>query len=156
MRSELEKLAVYAKGKSALSVEDVRAVVQDAAAAELDDLVFAVGSGDTRRVRLLIDKLFEEQTASVAILRAAQRHFMRLQWARDQVDKGLNASDAVKKLQPPVFWKYADLMTAQLGRWSSVKIKRALERLYEAEAAVKRTGTPDAALCSQVMLGLAA
>ena len=154
MRSELEKLAIYAKGKNALDMEDVLAVVQDAGAAELDDLVFAVGSGDARKARLLIDRLFEEQTSTVAVLRAAQRHFLRLQWARGQMDAGASANEAVKRLQPPVFWKYADAMAAQLSRWSAVKITRALERLYDAEAAVKRTGTPDVALCAQVMLGL--
>ncbi len=156
MRSELEKLAIYAKGKSVLDIEDVRAVVQDAGAAETDDLVFAIGLGDTRKARVLLDRLFEEQTSAVALLRAAQRHFIRLQWARGQMDKGASASEAVKKLAPPVFWKYVDPMTAQLSRWSAVKIARALERLYEAEAAVKRTGTPDTTLCAQVMLGLAA
>ena len=156
MRSELEKLAVYAKGKSSLDMDDVRSVVQDAGAAELDDLVFAVGLGDSRKARLLIDRLFEEQTSTVAVLRAAQRHFIRLQWARGQMDKGASAGEAVKRLQPPVFWKYADSMAAQLERWNAVKISRALERLYEAEAAVKRTGTPDTTLCAQVMLGLSA
>lgn len=156
MRSELEKLALYAKGTSGIAIEDVRAVVQDAGAAELDDLVYAVGGGDTKKARLLIDRLLEEQTSTVAILRAAQRHFLRLQWARAQMDQGASAGEAVKKLQPPVFWKYVEPMSAQLPRWSSVRISRALERLYEAEAAVKRTGTPDHALCAQTLLGLAA
>jgi DNA polymerase-3 subunit delta len=156
MRSELEKLALYAKGKTALDIDDVRAVVQDAGAAELDDLVFAVGLGDAKKARVLIDRLFEEQTSPVAMLRAAQRHFMRLQWARGQMERGASAGEAVKKLQPPVFWKHADAMTAQLSRWPTVKIGRALERLYDAEAMVKRTGTPDTTLCAQVMLGLAA
>ncbi len=156
MRSELEKLALYAKGQDSISMEDVRAVVQDAGAAELDDLVFAVGLGDARKVRLLIDRLFEEQTSPVAVLRAAQRHFMRLQWARDQMHKGASAVEAVKRLQPPVFWKYADAMAAQLARWPMPKIARALERLYEAEAAVKRTGTPDVTLCSQLLIQMAA
>ena len=83
-------------------------------------------------------------------------HFMRLQWARGQMEKGSSTGEAVKKLQPAVFWKYADSMTSQLSRWSPVKINRALERLYEAEAMVKRTGTPDMALCAQTLLGLAA
>jgi DNA polymerase-3 subunit delta len=155
-RSELDKLALYAKGQTQISLEDVQAVVQDAGVAELDDLIFAVGSGDTKRVGLLLDRLLEEQTSPVAILRAAQRHFIRLSWARHQMDTGLSAVEAVKKLQPPVFWKYTDSMAAQLRRWNMVKLEKALQRLFDAEAAVKRTGTPDAALCSQLLLGMAA
>lgn len=157
MRSELEKLALYVGKKNAVvKLEDVEAVVQDAGSAELDDLIYAVGSGDARRAALLLDRLWEEQTSAVALLRSAQRHFLRLQLARASLDSGISAGDAVKKLQPPVFWKFVDVMAAQVRRWPAVKIDMALARLLEAEAAVKRTGTPDKALTSQLLLRLAA
>ncbi|MGB9153473.1 MAG: DNA polymerase III subunit delta [Alphaproteobacteria bacterium] len=156
MRSELEKFAVYVGKDNTATLADVHASVQDAGAAELDDLVFAVGGGDAKRAMQLIERLYAEQTAPVALLRAAQRHFIRLQWARAQMDNGLNATDAVKRLQPPVFWKHESAMAAQLRRWPRLRAEQALRRLYDAEAAVKRTGTPDTALCAQVLLGLAA
>ena len=156
MRSEIDKLILYVRGKNAITMEDVMAVVQDAGAAELDDLVFAVGSGQVKQAAQLLDRLFAEQTSPVALLRAAQRHFIRIQYARYQVDQGMNAADAVKKLQPPVFWKYADSMAAQIRRWPAGRLELALQRLYETEAMVKRTGTPDTAVCSQVLLGMAA
>jgi len=120
------------------------------------NLIFAVGSGDAKRAALLMDRLLAEQTSPVAILRAAQRHFLRLQLARSTMDAGASAAEAVKKLQPPVFWKFAESMAAQLRRWNAPKIEAALMRLYEAEAAVKRTGTPDEALCAQLLLRMAA
>ena len=156
MRSELEKFAIYVGKNNDATIADVHATVQDAGAAELDDLVFAIGAGEAKRAAQLIDRLFAEQTAPVAILRAAQRHFVRLQWARAQMDNGLNATDAVKRLQPPVFWKFEGAMASQLRRWNRNRAEQALRRLYDAEAAVKRTGTPDTALCAQVLLGLAA
>jgi DNA polymerase-3 subunit delta len=156
MRSELDKLLLYVHGKNAVTMEDVMAIVQDAGAAELDDLIFAVGIGDGKRVLQLIDRLFAEQTSPVAVLRAAQRHFIRLQYARYQMDQGMNAADAVKKLQPPVFWKFTDSMTTQVRRWPAARLELALQRLYDAEAMVKRTGVPDQALCAQLLLGMAA
>ncbi len=156
MRSELEKFALYVGKGNAATSADVHAAVQDAGAAEADDLVFAIGAGETKRVAQLIDRLFAEQTSPVALLRAAQRHFLRIQWARAEMDKGVAATDAVKRLQPPVFWKYESAMTAQLRRWSRGRIEQALLRLHDAEAAIKRTGTPDAALCAQTLLGLSA
>ncbi len=161
MRSELEKLAMYmgtSKDTAAKTVklEDVEAIVQDAGSAEIDDLIFAVASGDAKQAATLLDRLLEEQTSAVALLRSAQRHFMRLQIARYHMDNGLSAGEAVKKLQPPVFWKFVDPMAAQLRRWPATKIDTALARLLEAEAAVKRTGTPDEALTAQLLLRLAA
>jgi DNA polymerase-3 subunit delta len=155
VRSELEKLALYA-GRADIKIEDVRAVLQDAGEAEIDDLVFAVGAGEARRAEILLGRLIAEQTSPVAILRAAQRHFLRLQWARAEMDRGSSAAEAIKKLQPPVFWKYADSMSAQLRRWPAANIERALSRLFEAEAAVKRTGTPDTALTAQLLIQMAA
>jgi DNA polymerase-3 subunit delta len=158
MRSELEKLALYVGGakNGLVKLIDVEAIVQDAGGAELDDLIFAVGSGDARRAATLLDRLMEEQTSPVAILRSAERHFLRLQVARYHMDAGLGAGEAIKKLQPPVFWKHADSMAAQARRWPAAKIEAALARLFEAEAAVKRTGAPDEALTAQLLLRLAA
>lgn len=155
MRSELEKLALYA-GKPDIKIDDVRAALQDAGEAEIDDLVFAVGAGEAKRAEVLINRLIAEQTSPVAILRAAQRHFLRLQWARAEMDRGSSANEAIKKLQPPVFWKYSDSMSAQLRRWPPMNIERALSRLFEAEAAVKSTGTPDTALTAQLLIQMAA
>lgn len=156
MRSELEKLALYVGTAKTVKLEDVEAIVQDAGGAELDDLIYAVGAGDAKRAALLLDRLLEEQTSAVALLRSAQRHFLRLQIARYHLDNGLSVSEALKKLQPPVFWKFTDSMATQVRRWSAAKIDLALTRLFEAEAAVKRTGTPDEALTAQLLLRLAA
>ncbi len=154
MRNELEKFSLYVGKDRVATIADVRAAIGDSGAAELDELVLAVGAGESKRAMQLIDRLYAEQTSPVALLRVAQRHFMRLQWARAEVDKGVNASDAVKRLKPPVFWKYESAMIAQLRRWSCAKAEQALKRLYAAEADVKRTGTPDFAYCAQVLLGL--
>jgi DNA polymerase-3 subunit delta len=155
MRSELEKLALYAQGKKTIAAGDVRAALGDAGAAETDDLVHAVAAGDVQRAGVLLDHLLAEQTSPVALLRAAQRHFLRLQLARAHIDSGLNARAAIEKLQPRVFWKHVEPMTRQAQRWSAPAIEKFLQQLFEAEAAVKKTGIPDTALCAQVLLGTA-
>lgn len=155
MRGELEKFALFVGKGNVATMTDVHAAVGDAGAAETDALVLAVGAGDARRAMQLIDRLYAEQTSPVGLLRAAQRHFLRLQWARAEMDKGVSAPDAVKRLKPPVFWKHESALIAQLRRWTCARTEQALRRLYDAEAAVKQTGTPDTAYCAQVLLGLA-
>lgn len=155
LRSEVEKLALYCHGKKSVELEDIQATITDAGAAEADELIFLVASGDVKKTASFADHLFAEQVSAVAILRAAQRHFVRLQWARSQVDQGLSAREAVDKLQPRVFWKYVSQMTQQVGRWPSGKIEKVLQRLTEAEAAVKRTGTPDQTLTAQLLVQIA-
>jgi DNA polymerase III subunit delta len=152
MRSELDKLALYTRGQKIVTADNVRVALGDAGAAEMDDLVHAVAGGEAKRAGALLDHLLAEQTSPVALLRAAQRHFLRLQMARAYIDGGLGASAAIGKLQPKVFWKHVEPMARQAQRWPATAIERLLERLYEAEAAVKKTGAPDAALCGQLLL----
>lgn len=155
LRSELDKLALYARGQKAVSLADVQAVVQDAGAAELDDLVNAVALGDAKQAAQLLQRLFAEQAPVVMILRAAQRHFLRLQQARGFMTEGVNAAEAIKKLQPPVFWKYQDMMVKQVQRWSPAALHAVLGQLMQAEAAAKQTGAPDEALCGTELLEIA-
>lgn len=156
LRSEVEKLALYAKGKTALSLEDAAAVLSDAGGAETDDWLNALANGDAQKAGALLDRLYAEQTSLVMLLRAAQRHFLRLRLARAYMDEGESASGALKKLSPPVFWKAEEPMKRQLSRWSAERLDARLAQLLEAETAVKRTGAPDAALCAQLFLSIAA
>ncbi|MFA6279560.1 MAG: DNA polymerase III subunit delta [Bdellovibrionales bacterium] len=156
MRSELDKLALYAQGTGKVSVEDVTAVIANAGGAEIDDLVQAAASGEARRAATLLDHLLAEQSSPIALLRGMQRHLMRLQLARAHMANGASAGEALKKLAPPVFWKLVDPMTRQLNRWGLESLETRLFQLAEAEAVCKRTGTPDVALVSQLFLNIAA
>lgn len=160
MRSELEKIALYAadnkKSGKALTLDDVKDALNNAGAAEVDELILLVASGrSAQRAETILQHLYAEQVSPVSILRAAQRHFMRLQWARAQYDAGKSASEAVKKLQPPVFWKHSAQVTQQVQNWPASKIERALQNLYEAEASTKRTSAPDVTICAQLLLRIA-
>ena len=52
------------------------------------------------------------------IVRAAARHLMRVHLAMADVASGTSAEQAVRKLQPPVFWKLAGEMKRQVEAWS--------------------------------------
>jgi len=156
LRSEMQKLALYALGQKDISEDDVRAVLQSGSSAALDDLAFATGAGETSRVGALLDILFAEQTSPVAILRTLQRHFTRLLLARAHMDAGLNAREAAGKLQPKLFWKIEAPFIAQLQKWPAARLEAILDRLFTAEAAVKKTATPDEALTIQLCLQIAA
>lgn len=156
MRSEIDKLALYVKGKSEISLEDVGAVIANAAGNELDDLVMSVCSGEPARAMSLLDHFFAEQASCVMLLRATQRHLLRLQLCKNLIEQGLSVGEAFKKLSPPVFWKAEDPMKRQLSRLSNKHIEKRLAELLEAEAAVKRTGAPDQAITAQLLLNMAA
>lgn len=162
-RRELEKLVLYVGaplqsplGRSHhVTLDDVQACIGDNASLSLDDAAWAAADGDLSALERSLDHLFGEGTSPVGILRAAQRHFLRLHLVRSQMDAGTSLEIAVSGLKPPVFFKFKARFTAQARLWPLARLTAALERLTLTEAECKRTGLPDHLLCSRVLLQLA-
>ena len=153
--SELEKLALYCGRSNAVTLEDCQAVVGDGAAHELDDAVFAAGSGDAEGLDRALTRVFQEGASPVTVLRAAQRHIQRLHLVAGKVAAGTPMDAAIKGLRPPVFFKQADRFRAQARIWSAARLGTALDLLTEAELGVKSTGQPDRLICQRVLMQIA-
>ncbi len=156
MRSELTKLALYVHGTGRVTLDDVHAVLDDATGAALDALLDAAMLGDVGRACATLERLLAEDTAPVALIRATQNHLVRLHAARGAKDAGARAEDAVKRLQPPVFWKRVPAVTRQVERWSLPALESVLTEALSVEVALKRTGSPDTLLISHFLMALAA
>jgi DNA polymerase-3 subunit delta len=153
-RREIEKIVAY-MGPAGGTVElaDALACIGDHAALSVDDLVFAVGDGDFAAVDRLTDRVLQEGTAAVAVLRAAARHFLRLHLVSAAND---DSERMIRALKPPVFYKYQSRMQEQVRRWSPARLHQALSRLTRAEMDCKSTGMPADVLCRRVLLEVAA
>lgn len=154
-RAELGKLALYKGEPGTVTLEDALACVGDSAATSIDGVVFATATGDLAALERTLARAVNEGIAAVAILRAANRHFLRLHWVRGQVAAGRTVEQAVAALRPPVLFLHADAVKAQARRWPAERIERALAILLETELACKTTGMPDVALCGRALLRIA-
>ncbi len=154
-RSELEKLATYALGAGEVTLEDAEAVVGDGAAMTLDAIIFTTAEGNLSGLARALQRAFDEGVNSVAVVRAAQRHFQRLHRAAGAVAAGSAPDQAMKTLRPPVFFKRAASFRSQLQNWSVARLGGALEALTEAEIACKTTGIPAEAACRRTLLAIA-
>lgn len=156
VRMELDKLMIYMGNSKAISFDDVRAACGEAGDQSLDDLIYAIGNGKIDESLRAYTKLAEEGVAPVVILRSLQNHFRRLHYTKSLMKNGLGIDEAMKKLQPAVFFKFSDSFKSQLRKWSEPKLLAIQQRLSNVEAQTKQTGTPVETLCSQVILSLAA
>ena len=154
-RSELEKLVLYAADSRSITLEDAAASCGAQSGLTLDELCDAAAAGRAEAAIAGLDILADEGVHAVSILRAAQRHFARLQLAAARIEAGASPDAAVKALRPPVFFKRAPAFRDALRLWNAAKAGAALERLVEAEAACKRTGAATDALCAEALLGIA-
>jgi len=154
-RMELEKLATYAFGANEVTLEDAEAVVGDGAATTLDDIVYSTAEGNSSSLDRTLQRAFDEGVNSVAVVRAAQRHFQRLHRAAGGVAAGNTPEQALKALRPPVFFKRSASFRGQLQMWNVGRLAGALEALTDAEIACKTTGVPAEASSRRILLGIA-
>lgn len=153
-RRELDKLIAYAGSGPTISGDDARACVGDSAEQSVDDALMAVAGGRIDDADRVLQKLWAEGVNTVAVLRAAQRHFGRLHQARTAIENGATVDQAMGRLRPPVFFKMQTPIRQQLRIWSPAALAKALERLMETEAACKRTGAPAELLTGRALFGL--
>ena len=155
-RRELEKLALYMASHDArVELEDAQVCVGDSAALSLEDLGYAVGSGDPSGVIRALERTLREGAHPVRALRAVARHFQRLHLAAGLLAQGVPLESALKRLRPPPFWKVAARFGAQARAWPLPALAAAGVRLIDCERACKRTGAPAEALCARALLDLA-
>ncbi len=154
VRQELLKLALYIGDGGQATADDVAACLVDSGAVSLDQLAFAVGDGKSADADTCLQKTLAEGVNEVAILRALQRHFQRLDLVVSQAGNGKSVSGAMAGLRPPVFFKFKDRFERQARTWSQKGIQHALGVLTDAEVACKSSGTPVSVVCGRAVLAV--
>ncbi|MEM1103548.1 MAG: DNA polymerase III subunit delta [Pseudomonadota bacterium] len=161
-RQELEKLILYkgpkgarAPGDDVIERADVKAVFSytedDASAA----LMNAAAGGRVRDVETELGRLAAARIGPGTYMRSAVRHFDRLRLAAAHMAAGDSANGAIKKLRPQVHFKDAPALERQLGTWTTASLDRALADLFQAEAEMRRTGSPENLIAERALFRIA-
>jgi DNA polymerase-3 subunit delta len=155
-RSELAKLALYARGAERVELADAMAVVGDSAALSLDDLCYAAAGGETAALDRALERSAQEGQSPVTVLRAVSRHLLRLQLVASRVARGEPLDTVLRTLRPPVFFARQSQFRRQAQSWPPERIGRALDLVLAAELGCKTTGMPDTAICGRALMQIAA
>jgi DNA polymerase-3 subunit delta len=144
MRSELEKLALLAGTGGRVDLDLARGCTGDAAGSSADAGLLAATLGKVAETDAAVELALSEGLAAVALIRMAISHLQRLHQARLRMAGGLSASDAIRAMRPPVFFKLMGGMTGSLALWPEDMLARAIEEARQVEIACKQTGSrPD-------------
>lgn len=155
-RSEIEKLMLYMGDEKSIALTHVQDACGEAGTANLDEMIYAVAGADTHKAMTAYHKLIGDGVAEIAILRALQNHFRRLHFVGSLIAEGQSIDQAVKSLQPPLFFKVESAFKAQANKWRGAKLNMVMDKLQELEAQTKMTGMPVQTLCAQAILSLSA
>jgi len=129
-RSEIQKLALYARGRDQVSVEDVTAVVSDASTLAIEDIVDAAFAGRPGELEIQLGKARVAGTTAGSILFNAQRQLAQLHKWRTAIEQGRPIS--LEAVQPPLPFRRRPLVEAALKTWSATRLATAMAELAEA------------------------
>jgi DNA polymerase-3 subunit delta len=154
-RAELRKLALYVHGRDRVTVEDVMAVVADASAVALDNVIDAAFAGKPAEVESHFTKARGEGTAPGAIVGAALRHLSSLHRMRIAVEDGQSVTGAVEGARPPVHFRRKAAIEAALRAWTTAKLGDAMNALADALLETRKQAGLAEAIAQRALMTLA-
>lgn len=152
-RSEIRKLALYARGQDRVGIDDVAAVVSDASALALDDIVDAAFAGQTGELEMRLAKARTAGTSPGSIFFAAQRQVAQLHKWRMAIEAGSGFS--IDSALPPAQFRRKRLVEAILKQWSAARLAAAMADLADAVLQSRRTNELDRTIAERALLAIA-
>ena len=149
--AEARKVALYVGAGGRVTLTEMRASAGDVGNSRLDELFLSVTGGALGALEAALQATWSEGVSPVAVLRGGLLHFQRLRPAVRLVATGVSASEAVRSLRPPVFYKQEPVFNAAMSSWSPAAIDKAVLTLWQGERACKMTGAPSEAICSRAV-----
>ena len=153
-RSEITKLALYARGQDIVGVDDVAAVVSDASALALDDIVDAAFAGRPADLERELGKARVAGTSAGSILFAAQRQVAQLHKWRTAIEAGSGFS--IDAVYPPINFRRKDTIAATLKLWTAARLLTTMAELADAVLQSRRNAGLADTIAERALLAIAA
>jgi DNA polymerase-3 subunit delta len=153
-RTEVAKLALYARGRGSVSHDDIAAIVGDAAEIALEDFVYATSAGEPGNALRELQRLAAAGTNRSVALSALARHFTQLQRAAATQASGGNLEDAIRTLRPRPHFKREPMFLAHCRRWGAHRLAQALPLIQEAIRRTRRSPDLEGASAERLLLAL--
>ncbi|MEJ8474935.1 DNA polymerase III subunit delta [Roseibium algae] len=154
-RGELKKLCLYALGKGRIESDDVEAIIGDASAFEMSELIDSSALGNLETLDHGLERLDAQGSNASVIAGQALKHFQWLHRMRAELDRGTQSQAIVDGQRPPVFFKRKAAIARQIQIWSTDDLSKATERLHEAMKISRLNASLGAPVLSEALLTLA-
>jgi DNA polymerase-3 subunit delta len=153
-RNEIRKLTLYAHGRGRVGVDDVTAVVSDASALALEDIVDAAFAGRPAELETQLGKARTAGSPAGSILFNAQRQVAQLHKWRIAIESG--APFSLDAVQPPVHFRRKMLVEAALKTWNAARLAVTMADLADAVLESRRKPALADTIAERALLAIAA
>ena len=155
-RNELRKLALYAHGKSEVSIDDVMAVVADASELKLDPIVDGAFAGRVDLVESEFAKAMIAGTYPGMIISAAQRQAAWLHKSALAVAEGTPVATLLESGYPRLHFSRKGAVEVALRNFSAPRLVGIIEQLATAAFDMRKQASLAAAIGQRALLSIAA
>ena len=136
-RGEIAKLMLYARGKPAITAEDVEAIVSDAAPSNLDEVVDQALLGDLPAVETALTRFFHDGGEADHLMMRLVARLLLLHRLRLEMDQGRPFDAACQALFVKLPMPARRALARQAERWTSESIAQRLPAVRLASARVR-------------------
>jgi DNA polymerase-3 subunit delta len=154
-RNEVQKLALYARDRKSIEVDDVLAVVADASALALDGAIDAAFAGKAADLEREIARASTAGVAPGVLVAAALRHVIALHKARLSIENGASVDEALARFVPPVHFKRKPLVEAALKAWTASRLEKLMQQFAEATLESRRNPALADTVVARALLSVA-
>ena len=154
IRNELEKIILYLKDKKDFKAEDILKCLSQNKDFGFDDLNYTLCDGDVIKLDKIINQLYLEGINPIALLRSSGKHFQKILFVNQEIDSGMNLSESVSQLKPPIFFLYLNQFKDQVRKWKTNICYKAIERIMETEELCKKNSKISKILCWRTLRNL--
>jgi DNA polymerase-3 subunit delta len=136
-RGEIAKLMLYASGRSQITVEDIEAIVADAAPSNLDQVIDDALLGDLPAVEASVSRFFHEGGEADYLMIRLVARLTLLHRLRLEMDQGRPFEAACQALFVKLPMSARRALAKQAERWTTDSIAERLPAIRQASARVR-------------------
>ena len=155
IKSELEKIILYLKDKKEFKAEDILKCLSQNKDYGFDDLNYSISNGNVVKLDKIINQLYLEGINPIALLRSVSKHFQKILFVNQKIDLGMNLSESLSQLKPPIFFLYANQFKEQVKKWKTTLCYKAIERILETEELCKMNSKIAKIICWRTLRNIA-
>jgi DNA polymerase-3 subunit delta len=154
-RGEIAKLMLYASGRSQITVEDIEAIVADAAPSNLDQVIDDALLGDLPAVEASLSRFFHEGGEADYLMIRLVARLTLLHRLRLEMDQGRPFEAACQALFVKLPMSARRALAKQAERWTTDSIAERLPAIRQASARVRTDSRLAAVLATRALWTLA-
>ena len=156
-KNEIDKLILlYSENDQVPELEHIKLIFNDNTDIGLNKISQQAFSGQPNRVSISLNKIFDEGVSPVAIIRVMLNYVQRVQATQIALKKNNDFDNAIKSLNPPIFWKDKDNFKMHCKKWPINETILNFNLLLDAELSCKSDYNLTNILCERALINIAA